>query len=75
MQSPSKIGSMSVVFLFLVAVSLAQQPTFNRTEFQRGDLTAAGREAVMAVAELPPAFSPDAIPIRARKSVTWSRGR
>ena len=53
MQSPSKIGLMSVVSLFLAAVCLAQQPTFKRTEVQRGDLTAAGREAVMAVAEIP----------------------
>ena len=37
----------------LVALSGAQQATFKRTELQRGDLSAAGREAVMAVAEIP----------------------
>jgi quercetin dioxygenase-like cupin family protein len=36
-----------------IGVAAAQQPTFRRTELQRGDLSAAGREAVMAVAEIP----------------------
>jgi quercetin dioxygenase-like cupin family protein len=37
----------------MVGVAAAQQATFKRTELQRGDLTAGGREAVMAVAEIP----------------------
>src|SRR5688500_10982774 len=37
----------------LVGVAAAQQATFKRTELQRGDLSAAGREAVTAVAEIP----------------------
>jgi quercetin dioxygenase-like cupin family protein len=36
-----------------LGVASAQQPAFKRTELQRGDLSAAGREAVTAVAELP----------------------
>jgi quercetin dioxygenase-like cupin family protein len=37
----------------LVAVGIGQQPAFKRTELQRKDLSAAGREAVMALAEIP----------------------
>ena len=41
----------------LVAVSIAaaaQQPAFKRTELQRADLAAPGREVVQAIAEIPP---------------------
>lgn len=37
----------------LAAVGSAQQPTFKRTELQRGDLSAPGREVVTAMAEIP----------------------
>jgi quercetin dioxygenase-like cupin family protein len=36
-----------------VGVCVAQQPAFKRTEVQRGDLSASGREAVQAIAEIP----------------------
>ena len=41
----------------LVAITVAaaaQQPTFKRTELQRADLSAPGREVVQAIAEFPP---------------------
>jgi len=41
----------------LVAVTVAaagQQPAFKRTELQRADLSAPGREVVQAIAEFPP---------------------
>lgn len=41
------------VAIATVALCSAQQPTFKRTELQRGDLSAPGREAVMAIAEIP----------------------
>jgi quercetin dioxygenase-like cupin family protein len=48
-------GLSSVAFLALVAVASAQQAgTFKRSELQRTDLSASGREAVMVVAEIPP---------------------
>ena len=34
-------------------VSVAQQPAFRRTELQRADLSAAGREAVTVMVEVP----------------------
>ena len=39
---------------FTAVLCLAQAPGFKRTEVQRGDLTAAGREGVQAVAEFQP---------------------
>ena len=36
-----------------VAVGLAQQPGFKRTEIQRADLSTPGREVVAVVAEIP----------------------
>jgi quercetin dioxygenase-like cupin family protein len=36
-----------------LGVASAQQPTFKRTELQRGDLSAPGREAVTAVVDFP----------------------
>ena len=41
----------------LVAITVAaaaQQPSFKRTELQRADLSAPGREVVQAIAEFPP---------------------
>jgi quercetin dioxygenase-like cupin family protein len=38
----------------LVGVTAAQQPTFKRTELQRGDLSAPGREVVQAVVDFQP---------------------
>lgn len=41
----------------LVAITVAaaaQQPAFKRTELQRADLSAPGREVVQAIAEFPP---------------------
>jgi quercetin dioxygenase-like cupin family protein len=52
-RSKKRIGVVSVAFSMIAGVCIAQQPAFRRTELQRGDLTAAGREAVMAVAEIP----------------------
>jgi quercetin dioxygenase-like cupin family protein len=39
--------------LVMATAVLAQQGGFKRTEVQRGDLSAAGREAVQAIAEIP----------------------
>jgi quercetin dioxygenase-like cupin family protein len=43
-----------VAWIAVVGLCAAQQPTFKRTELQRGDLSAAGREAVQAVVEFQP---------------------
>jgi quercetin dioxygenase-like cupin family protein len=43
----------SAALVTLAAVSFAQQPTFKRTELQRADLSAPGREVVTALAEIP----------------------
>lgn len=43
----------STVFVGFTAVCLAQQPQIKRTELQRGDLSAPGREAVQMLAEIP----------------------
>jgi quercetin dioxygenase-like cupin family protein len=51
--SNKRITVVSVAFSMIAGVCIAQQPAFKRTELQRGDLTAGGREAVMAVAEIP----------------------
>ena len=53
--SKSRVSLVSMA-AWVVAVGLcaAQQPTFKRTELQRGDLSASGREGVQAVAEFPP---------------------
>jgi quercetin dioxygenase-like cupin family protein len=55
------IGFRATATLFalplIAGVCLAQQPQFKRTELQRGDLTAPGREAVQALAEIPPAVA------------------
>ena len=45
------IGS---ALLSIALAAAAQQPTFKRTELQRGDLSAPGREVVQAIAEIPP---------------------
>jgi len=46
--------SVSIAALFvIVAVCVAQKPAFKRTELQRGDISAHGREVVTALAEIP----------------------
>jgi len=52
-RSKFRAGVTTGLVVMVAAVCLAQQPAFKRTEVQRGDLSAAGREAVMAVAEIP----------------------
>jgi quercetin dioxygenase-like cupin family protein len=46
------LWSLAVLTAF-VSIAAAQQPAFKRTEVQRGDLSAAGREVVQAIAEIP----------------------
>jgi quercetin dioxygenase-like cupin family protein len=48
-----RVSVSAVALVALVAISSAQQPTFKRTELQRGDLSAHGREVVTAIAEIP----------------------
>jgi quercetin dioxygenase-like cupin family protein len=43
----------AAAFVAALGVASAQQPTFKRTELQRGDLSAAGREAITAVVDFP----------------------
>ena len=53
--SKSRVRVVSMAaWIAAVGVCAAQQPAFKRTELQRGDLSAAGREGVQAVAEFPP---------------------
>ena len=42
-------------WIAVVAVCAAQQPTFKRTELQRGDLSSGPREAVQVVVDFQPA--------------------
>ena len=50
----SRLSVLSVaVWIATLVAAAAQQPTFKRTELQRGDLAIAGREAVQALAEFP----------------------
>ena len=44
----------AVAVIATLSIVYAQQPTFKRTELQRGDLSTPGREAVMAIADIPP---------------------
>lgn len=48
-----RLSISSVALLATVAVAGAQQGAFKRTELQRTDLSAPGREGVMAVADIP----------------------
>src|SRR5688572_3021759 len=50
----SRVSVVSLAaWILAVGLCAAQQPGFKRTELQRGDLTASGREGVQAVAEFP----------------------
>ena len=49
-KSPVSVVSLAA-WIAAVGLCAAQQPGFKRTELQRGDLTASGREGVQAVAE------------------------
>ena len=48
-----RVSVSAVALLAMVAMSAAQAPAFKRTELQRGDISAAGREVVTALAEIP----------------------
>ena len=50
-------GASVMALLGLAAVCAAQQPIFKRTEIQRVDIAASGREAVMATVEVPPGLA------------------
>jgi len=53
--SKSRVSVVSMAaWIAAAGLCAAQQPAFKRTELQRGDLSAAGREGVQAVAEFPP---------------------
>jgi quercetin dioxygenase-like cupin family protein len=53
--APARSAVLTVAGLGLTAaLCLAQAPGFKRTEVQKGDLSAPGREAVQAVAEFQP---------------------
>jgi quercetin dioxygenase-like cupin family protein len=50
--SKSRLSAASLVaWIAVVGLCAAQQPAFKRTELQRGDLSAAGREVVQAAVE------------------------
>ena len=48
-----RFAASAATLVGIVAVCGAQQPAVKRTQLQRGDLSAPGREAVMAIAEFP----------------------
>src|SRR5687768_6955134 len=53
--SKSRVSVVSMAaWIMAVGLCAAQQPAFKRTELQRGDLSASGREGVQAVADFPP---------------------
>jgi quercetin dioxygenase-like cupin family protein len=53
--SKSRVSVVSMAaWIAAVGLCAAQQPAFKRTEVQRGDLSASGREGVQAIAEFPP---------------------
>ena len=53
--SKSRVSVVSMAaWIAAVGICAAQQPAFKRTEVQRGDLSAPGREGVQAIAEFPP---------------------
>jgi len=47
----------AAALLAITVAAAAQQPTFKRTELQRADLSAPGREVVQAIAEIPAGVS------------------
>jgi quercetin dioxygenase-like cupin family protein len=50
----TRVTILALALTGIVAAAGAQQPTFKRTVLQQGDLSVAGHEAVMAVAEFQP---------------------
>ena len=51
----SRVSIVSMAaWIAAVGLCAAQQPAFKRTEVQRGDLSASGREGVQAIADFPP---------------------
>ena len=53
--SKSRVSVVSMAAWIVAAgLCVAQQPAFKRTELQRGDLSASGREGVQALADFPP---------------------
>ena len=53
--SKSRVSVVSMaIWIAAIGLCAAQQPAFKRTEVQRGDLSASGREGVQAIAEFPP---------------------
>ena len=56
--SKSRVSVVSMAaWIAAVGMCAAQQPAFKRTEVQRGDLSAPGREGVQAIAEFPPSVA------------------
>ncbi len=47
----------AAALMAITVAAAAQQPTFKRTELQRADLSAPGREVVQAIAEIPAGVS------------------
>jgi len=49
-----RAAATAAALVALTVAAAAQQPAFKRTELQRADLSAPGREVVQAIAEIPP---------------------
>jgi quercetin dioxygenase-like cupin family protein len=49
--------ALATALVSITVAAAAQQPTFKRTEVQRGDLSVAGKEVVQAIAEIPAGVS------------------
>jgi quercetin dioxygenase-like cupin family protein len=49
-----RAAATAVALVVVTVAAAAQQPAFKRTELQRADLSAPGREVVQAIAEIPP---------------------
>jgi quercetin dioxygenase-like cupin family protein len=55
MTSKVRVAATTAALLGMTLAAAAQQPpAFKRTELQRADLSAPGREVVQAIAEIPP---------------------
>ncbi len=49
-----RAAATAAALVTVTVAAAAQQPAFKRTELQRADLSAPGREVVQAIAEFPP---------------------
>ena len=49
-----RAAATAAALVVVTVAAAAQQPAFKRTELQRADLSAPGREVVQAIAEIPP---------------------